>query len=178
MKINNKGFTLIELLATMVILSIIMVVAVPNVMGILNGSRANTYVEDAKKLISLAEYEIRATPSLRPDKNACTALTLSYLDDSELDNAPNGGAYESENSYVIVVNKPTAAGKNRYVYYVTLDERLENGSHRGIKAKSYDDLYSEDSNDLVINSSGVLGAPTSVKGTVGCTGTLTTKTQT
>ena len=57
MKLNKKGFTLIELLAAMVILAAIMVIAVPNVMGILNNSKADAYVEDAKKLLSLAEYK-------------------------------------------------------------------------------------------------------------------------
>ena len=48
---NKKGFTLIELLATIVILGIIMIVAVPNVTGIIYRNRANTYVEDAKKIM-------------------------------------------------------------------------------------------------------------------------------
>ena len=46
---DKKGFTLVELLATVVILGIIMIVAVPNVMGILTRNRSNTYLEDAKK---------------------------------------------------------------------------------------------------------------------------------
>ena len=33
---KNKGFTLIELLATMVILGLIIAVAIPNVLGIIN----------------------------------------------------------------------------------------------------------------------------------------------
>ena len=53
-KINKRGFTLIELLAAMVILGMIMAIAVPNVIGILNNSRNRTDVEDAKRLVSLA----------------------------------------------------------------------------------------------------------------------------
>ena len=44
MKLNNKGFTLVELLAAMVILAAIMVIAVPNIMGILNNSKADDNV--------------------------------------------------------------------------------------------------------------------------------------
>ena len=81
MKLSNKGFTLIELLAAMVILAAIMLIAVPNIMGILSNSRANTYVEDAKKLLSLAEYEFRGTSTIdRPAKGSCIAMSLQYLD--------------------------------------------------------------------------------------------------
>ena len=120
MKVNNKGFTLIELLAAMVILAAIMVIAVPNVMGILNNSKASTYVEDAKKLLSLAEYEFRGNPTYRPPKGDCVVMTLGFLDNSEFDNAPNNGSYEKHNSYVMIVNSPEAGStKNRYIYYVT-----------------------------------------------------------
>lgn len=151
MKLNNKGFTLVELLAAMVILAAIMAIAVPNVLGILNNSRADAYVEDAQKLLSLAEYKFRANSTLRPPQNQCVVLSLNYLDNSEFENAPNNGAYDKTNSYVIVVNQPTAAGKNQYVYYVTLDEVLEDGSHRGIAYKSYEELYSNEPGDLVQN---------------------------
>ena len=125
MRLNKKGFTLVELLAALVILAAIMAIAVPNVMGILNNSKADAYVEDAKKLLSLAEYKFRGNPSFRPAPNECTVMSLKYLDNSEFENAPNGGAYDKTNSYVIIVNKPNASGNNQYVYYVTLDEVRE-----------------------------------------------------
>ena len=174
MRLNKKGFTLVELLAAMVILAVIMVIAVPNIMGILTNSRANTYVEDAKKLLSLAEYQFRGHPELRPAKNACIVMTLKYLDNSELKNAPNNGEYDQTNSYVLVVNKPES-GKNKYVYYVTLDEKLDNGTHRGIASKSYDQLYGEEASDLVVIGSGtnVLATASSITGSVGCSSGIT-----
>ena len=48
-KKNSNGFTLVELLATMVILGILMAIALPNVVGVLNNNRNKTYVADAKK---------------------------------------------------------------------------------------------------------------------------------
>ena len=175
MKLDKKGFTLIELLAAMVILAAIMLVAVPNVMGILTNSKSSAYVEDAKKLLSLAEYKFRSTPSLRPEKNSCVVLTLGYLDNSEFDNAPNNGEYEKDNSYVIVVNKPDSlSSKNKYVYYVTLDEKIESGTHRGILYKSYEELYGEDSSKLIINGTGsnILASYNTAKSKVGCTGSI------
>ena len=171
MKVNNKGFTLIELLAAMVILAAIMVVAVPNVMGILNNSKADTSVEDAKKLLSLAEYEFRGNPAYRPPQNDCVVMTLGYLDNTEFDNAPNNGNYEKDNSYVIIVNTPEAGTtKNRYLYYVTLDEKMDTDNHRGILYKSSDELNSSDASDLITNGTGtnILASSNTAKSHVGC----------
>ena len=54
---NQKGFTLIELLATITILSMIMLVAIPNIMSTLDKSKRRTYVEDAKKMITLINLD-------------------------------------------------------------------------------------------------------------------------
>lgn len=153
MVLDKKGFTLIELLATMVILAAIMVIAVPNVMGILNNSKANAYVDDAKKLLSLAQYKLRGDPSLwPPDNNKCIVMTLSYLDNSEFGNAPNGGSYDKTGSYVLI--KRVGSGEvAKFDYYVTLDEKMDAG-HRGIKNKSESELNSNDASDLVENGSG------------------------
>lgn len=155
-KLNKKGFTLIELLAAMVILAAIMVIAVPNVMGILNNSKSNAYVEDAKKLLSMAEYRFRSDSSIKkPAKgNHCIVMTLKYLDNSELDNAPNNGAYDKSKSFAVIKNIGTSGGKNKYEYYVSLVEKLENGTYRGIPLKSYSDLYGSESSELIKNGAG------------------------
>ena len=95
---RNNGFTLVELLATMVILAIIMLVAVPNVTGIIARNKAKTYVEDAKKLVTTAEYKIRtATNSVRmPATGHCIILTLTYLDNGEFEDPPYGGEYQKD----------------------------------------------------------------------------------
>lgn len=153
MKLNNKGFTLVELLAAMVILAAIMVIAVPNIMGILNNSKADAYVEDAKKLLSLAEYKIRANPDLRPASvGSCTKLTLKYLDNSEFKNAPNNGSYDQAKSFVVVTRKADKAGKKQYDYAVTIVENIKSGGTRGISNKAYSNLYNADPSDLVVNS--------------------------
>ena len=152
MKLNNKGFTLVELLAAMVILAAIMVIAVPNIMGILNNSKADAYVEDAKKLLSLAEYKIRANPDLRPASvNSCTKLTLKYLDNSEFKNAPNNGTYDQQKSFVVVTRKADKAGKKQYDYAVTIVEKIDGAGTRGISNQSYSNLYNKDPSQLVKN---------------------------
>ena len=57
---NNKGFTLVELIGSMVILGLIMLLVVPNVVGLLNSSRETVYVEDAKKLVLIAKAKVKS----------------------------------------------------------------------------------------------------------------------
>ena len=56
MKLNNKGVTMMELLGAMVILGILFGLAVPAITTVINDTRNKTYVDDAMKLISNAEY--------------------------------------------------------------------------------------------------------------------------
>lgn len=48
MKMNKKGFTLIELLAVIVILSIIMVIAVPQILDVIEQSRSSAWKSNVK----------------------------------------------------------------------------------------------------------------------------------
>ncbi len=56
---ENKGFTMIELLATIVILGIIMMIAVPSVTNVLTKNKKQTFINDAKKFIALSQQEAR-----------------------------------------------------------------------------------------------------------------------
>ncbi len=56
---KNKGFTMIELLATIVILGVIMLIAVPSVTNVLTKNKKQTFINDAKKFIALSEQEAR-----------------------------------------------------------------------------------------------------------------------
>lgn len=155
-KLNNKGFTLIELLAAMVILAAIMAIAVPNIMAILNNSKADAYVEDAKKMISLAEYKVRANPSLRPASGSCK-IPLRDLDNSEFKNAPNNGQYDLDKSFV-VVTRSGSDDKKIYTYSVTIVEDLGEGKGtRGISNASYTNLYQDKPTSLVNNSPSTSG---------------------
>lgn len=55
--VNNKGFTLVELLASIAILAIISLIAVPSILSISDKNKKEVYVNDTKRLISIAKYE-------------------------------------------------------------------------------------------------------------------------
>ncbi len=149
MKKNQRGFTLVELLAVMVILGIMMVIALPNVTGILYKNRASTYVEDAKKLATTAEYKLRGSSNgiTKPSNGQCIIMNLAYLDNSEFEEPPYGGSYLKNKSYVIIKKNGS-----EYEYYVQLLEEIKPGdSLRGIPLLAASDLYGDGATDLVAN---------------------------
>lgn len=137
---NEKGFTLVELLATMAILATLMLIAIPNVIGIVQRNKNKTYIEDAKKLETLAAYKVRSNPTdLKPAKGDSYCFLLPFLDKSnELSEPPNGGEYDKTKSYVIVTNN-----NGSLEYKVQLVE-VKNGSPvGGVGEISRKDLYKD-----------------------------------
>ena len=125
---NNKGFTLVELIGSMVILGLLMLVVVPNVVGLMNSNRQTVYIEDAKKLVNIAKSKVSMHKISTLADNQCAFLGLGYLDNSEFDNPPNGGCYDVNSSFVIIKKNGTT---HEYDYYVQLAELYE-GKYNGI----------------------------------------------
>lgn len=150
---NNKGFTLVELLATISLLAVLTMIAVPNIIGIVNRNKNKTYVEDAKKLVSLAEYKVRTNPKLKPSNvGDSKCLYMSTLGKSDFDTtAPNGGKYNEDLSYVKVQMIRNNDNSVSLKYSVTLVEVKENnGGYVGIlQETSSDDLYEDNISRLI-----------------------------
>ena len=95
---NKRGFTLIELLAVIAIIALISLIAIPNIVGLSTGIRKDQMLDDAKKLISLAKYQVSKSYSIRvnpPHTFTFTELNLK----GDIGKDPDGGSYSSE-SYV------------------------------------------------------------------------------
>lgn len=141
---NRRGFTLIELLATIMILSLIMLVAVPNVMSTIDKNKQDTYIEDAKQMITLAEYEIRSNTDIDlPNNGNCIVIRLEALDISSLSDAPEGGTYDLRNSYVAI-----ARSGSDLIYMATIVENYDDNK-RGIPLTSRDNLNNDNARDYV-----------------------------
>lgn len=135
---NKKGFTLIELLGVIVILSIIMVIAIPNITSILDKTKRETYISDARKMVTQAEYVIRTSDVERPSSTDIVKIRLSYLGTSDIKTDPDGNLYDLENSYVIVVRK------DGYLeYYVNLVANVDEGN-KGIRLIHQENLSGND----------------------------------
>lgn len=140
---NNKGFTLIELIAAITILSIIMLVAIPNVISVSIKNKNRTYVNDANKMIVLAKYLFESDSNInKPTGTTCLKLTLNSLDRTELQKGPENGDYDLNNSFVIIRYN---SGTKQYEYYVQTQEKYKKNSsykYKGIKIVSYEKLLS------------------------------------
>ena len=147
---NNKGFTLIELLAAIAVLSILMVLTLPQLTNVIGGNRNKIYVNDAKKMIALAEYKIRSnsTSIERPDDGECIVFSLNYLDNDSFDSPPNRGDYLRYSSFVVAKND-----NGNMEYSAILIEEYKN-VYKGIKLTKEDDLNKRDAvkNITVFNS--------------------------
>lgn len=151
MKLNNKGVTMMELLGAMVILGILFGLAVPAITTVINDTRNKTYVDDAMKLVSNAEYALRKDNKIpKPTTTRCVLMTMVYLDNGVFDDGPYGGSYEKNMSYVVVKKE---GGKD--VYYVRIIERLNDGKYRGIDLRKDADLIKDNAyKNMVTNING------------------------
>ncbi len=151
---NEKGFTLIELLATIAILGLIMTIAVPNVISVIDKNKKNTYVEDAKKMITLAEYKFRSDTRIEaPAAGQCIVIRLRALDLTELHDGPEGGSYDLDLSYVVIANV-----SGTYEYSVTIQENYD-GSKKGLALISRELLNKETASKKIEGSALHIEAP-------------------
>jgi len=129
MKKNIKGFTIVELIAVITILGVIMLIAVPNVIGILDKNRKEIYITDAKQMLTAAEYKFRSAKKDVPSKIGESEAIVFHLAclDTDLEEGPYGNNYNEQDSYVLIGNH-----NNTYYYYVTIQEQVDE-IYRGIE---------------------------------------------
>ena len=100
---NKKGFTLIELLAVIAIIALISLVAIPNIVGLSNGIRKDSMVDDAKKMLSLEKYQVNKNYAIR--NSTSHTFTLAELNvNGDIKKDPDGGDYHQTYSRVVYTN--------------------------------------------------------------------------
>ena len=106
---NKKGFTIVELLAVVVIIAILAGLAVPNILKMIDTSKKEKFITDAKQAIIKAKYYYKNTKY--------TEKTLSELG-IDLGQSPfdSESTYDNEDSKVKVEN---ISGTLTYSIYLT-----------------------------------------------------------
>ena len=80
---NKKGFTLVELLAVIVLVAILSGIAVPNIVSTVNNSKKSTFLMDAKRMVSKAEYLLALNKNDRTDAATTDGKIYKYVDLNE-----------------------------------------------------------------------------------------------
>lgn len=159
---DNKGFTLIELLAVIIILGVIMTVAIPNVISTLDKNKRDSFIKDAKRAITSAEYTIRSDTKYEfPESNTAVIFPLSKIKNLDLETSPFDTIYSMDDSFVAITKEKISGGTDsEYMYYVHLvscvDENCEKTDDdsisqiRGINLTRSDNLDQSGRYDLVV----------------------------
>ncbi len=100
---DKKGFTLIELIAVVVILSILAIIATPNIVNMIDSGKKEQYVADAKDFIAKATYMYKQKDQERYQgkfsNNTIKLGDIEGINDSDLTD-PYGYTYDKENSII------------------------------------------------------------------------------
>ena len=127
MRDNRNGFTLVELLAVMVIISVLLLLALPAITRQVEQARKRTFAEDAHTIASAVKDDV-----LMGDKVFSSANLLTYnkseiddLLDKKLGKSPFGGVYEIANAEVQVTRDSN--GKRSYTMRICLVDSDGNG---------------------------------------------------
>lgn len=171
--IRKNGFTLVELLAVLVLLSVISIIAIPNVIDAVNSSKKKLYSEQVNRILEAADRWAQDND----DKLPSTSLNSSrnYMDIT-VTMLREGGYIKNED-----VKNPLKASKNmnekiRIIYnygfnqYVSLfcdfpddlennkksDAQyfyLDNSKYESVKARCSSRKFGDVNNDGIVDSS-------------------------
>ena len=106
---KNYGFTLVELLATIIILAILLLLAIPSVLASINSSKKKTFVEYVNKIYQTTRNKISSDELDDEFIEECKIFNIK----TDLGLASTG----SYDGYVLVKNN-----KDDYMYYLTMHD--------------------------------------------------------
>ena len=131
---NNKGFTLIELLATIVILGVLMIIAIPMVTQYIASSKRSAFLATAKAYVSSARYSYlngdyicskgSSSVSIDTGSGGVVLIPFSQIRVDKSNNMSSfGNQIDLDKSYVIIESD----SKGQYTYSVRMVDKGNNG---------------------------------------------------
>ena len=105
---NNKGFTLVEAVATVAILGILFITAIPAISNVTEKNKKRAYVNDVNRMITTAKAMYKKDTTINePTTSNCVIFTMKDLKLNELNNGPYRGEYLQDYSYVTINYNPS-----------------------------------------------------------------------
>lgn len=125
---NNNGFTLIEIIAVIVILSVLLLIAVPLVSKTITSARKDTFIQNAKDEIEIAKAKLL-------NKDLAVAKHYKQEEKPTRCKTPPIGYYTSIPNEAIGTNKKSTFGFEFIESYVLAVNVSDNGKGTGTKDK-------------------------------------------
>ena len=152
-KTNKKGFTLVELLAVIVILAVLILIALPNVMSIMNNARNNAFKDEAAAFISAAENQY-----MSDNATGCKLYSYDYSEKSDHTYNDNRSAI-SGTDFILTSMKR----KNGYKAVIKINEgdaeiSIANGKKK-LENFTKEKVESKNEGDQPVNDAGTLSTP-------------------
>lgn len=141
---KKQGFTLVELLAVIVIMGIILAIAVPSTVGVIDKAKRDAHVKNAQVFTNNVKTYLTQN-GVTADSGKGVCVTFQALIDAQLlslPKHPDNGNYDATKSYVIMANIPNEGIQ----FYVQL-AASGTTNNRGIKFSS-----SVEAQDLTANN--------------------------
>ena len=126
---NKKGFTLIELISVVALLAIIVAIATPNILGMINNSKKQQFIQDASGIIGKAKYRdtLEKYKDLFETSGACRVITLRNLGYDDYPDA-DGNHYDIDATKVKICLE-----NSQDVFYVVTKSKNNDGIYtRGV----------------------------------------------
>lgn len=136
---DRKGFTLVELLGVIIILSIVMLIALPNINRVIERTKKDSYINDTKRMTYLVKYEIKKGQINKPASGEKVIVTLKDLLTNEIEKDKDGYTYDLDNSYVYITRE-----NGELKYYAQLVSMKKDHTYRGILLTNIEELSLED----------------------------------
>ena len=148
---NKKGFTLIELIAVVVIMSIIAIIATPNIINMIDKGKKDQYITNAKEFISKATYMYKQdkyrndTTYFTINDSGSSRINLGKIESIKSEDLtdPYGFKYDTNKSY-IEFKEPSSSSTGVQERKVTIHLESKDGT------KCY--VIEDDKDNLSVNS--------------------------
>jgi len=126
LKLTTLGFTLVELLAVIVILGVILAIAIPNIINVIEKTRIDAIIKNEEMMTNaVKKYLVSNTNELPRSIGETKEIPLTTLvNNSLMDNIRNPRGSNNCNGYILV----TKVNNTEYVYNPRIDCETNRGS--------------------------------------------------